>query len=203
MSPLVVRLLIIFAVTFVANAVRMFFTNRPVKKKVEIPSKVQRIGLGVQAVLLVLMALMALLGFVMRDAEMAIVSSVVTLIFATIVYFTRRKFKKFYEETDDSFTLKNDYIIYEVEYENIADWAALPKQIGVLDKTREGDYYICVNLAFAEPEILLRKLAEMTLAGKFEQSDTSQPDDPHREQELLNHLKKNGYGYIVEELSKA
>lgn len=50
--------------------------------------------------------------------------------------------------------------------------------------------------------IALRKLTEMTFSEKFRQADPSQSDDPNREQEWMDHLRKNGYGYIIEEFLK-
>lgn len=102
MPPLVIRLLFIFVLMFVLNSVRLFFVNRPIKNRVEMPSKIQRIGLGLMVFVTFLIGFMALLGLRMREAEMGIVSLVLTLIFATLVFFTRRKFKKIYHETATS-----------------------------------------------------------------------------------------------------
>lgn len=78
----------------------------------------------------------ALLGVIMRDTEMTIVSAIIGLgIFTPIVYFTRRKFKKYYEENEDYFYLHEQYLVNRVYYENITDWVPLKKQIGVLDST--------------------------------------------------------------------
>lgn len=126
---------------------------------------------------------------------------------ASLVFFTRRKFKAYYEETADYFLLgghlrRKHHLAYHVYYENITDWVPLPKKIGVLDKTRTDNKYIYINFAFAKPEILLRELKEMTFSGKFNQTDSSQSDDPNREQEFMDHLRKNRYGHLVEEFLK-
>lgn len=134
----------------------------------------------------------------MQDAEMAIVSSVMTIVFAAILFGTRRKFKKYYEEYEEHFWLKDQYVVDRFYYENITDWIPLKKQIGVLDKTQLEDRYVVVNLVFHDPEILLTKLIEMTFEGRFKHNDQNQTNDPNREQELVEHLKKNGYGHIVE-----
>lgn len=126
----------------------------------------------------------------MRDTEMTIVSAIIGFgIFTPIVYFTRRKFKKYYEENEDYFYLHEQYLVNRVYYENITDWVPLKKQIGVLDSTQEHDVYVVVNFAFHDPEILLTKLAEMIFAGKLKKKN---------EKEFIDHLEKNGYGYIVE-----
>lgn len=160
------------------------------KKQSGKPSIIQRVALGIQVALTFLMVLMALLGVIMRDTEMTIVSAIIGLgIFTPIVYFTRRKFKKYYEENEDYFYLHEQYLVNRVYYENITDWVPLKKQRGVLDSTQELDVYVVVNFAFHNPEILLTKLAEMIFSGELK---------PNKEKEFAAHLEKNGYGYIVE-----
>src|SRR5699024_7975748 len=115
--------------------------------------------------------------------------------------------KAYYEETADHFLLaghrrKNHHFVYCVYYENIIDWVPLSKRIGVLDKTRIDNKYIYINFAFSKPEILLKELTEMTFSGKFNQADSSQSDDSNREQEFINHLRKNHYGHLIDEFLK-
>lgn len=90
-------------------------------------------------------------------------------------------------------------MVDRVYYENITDWIPLKKQIAVVDPTQREDFYVVVNFVFHDPEILLRKLTEMTFAQKFKREEGNQSDDPYREQEFIDHLEKNGYGYIIEE----
>lgn len=177
------------------------------KKHIEMPDKIQRIGLGLMVFFTYLIGFMTILGLMIRDAEMAIVCFVITAIFARLVFFTRRKFKAYYEETADFFLLgghlrKRHHLAYRVYYENIRDWVPLSKTIGVLDKTRTDNEYIYINFAFAKPEILLRELTEMTFSGRFNQADSSQSDDPNREQEFIDHLRKNRYGHLIEDFLK-
>lgn len=190
MPPIVFRMVLIFGLIFILNTIRLTFSGRAVKNKVEKPSIIQRVALGIQVALTFLMVFMALLGVIMRDTEMTIVSAIIGFgIFTPIVYFTRRKFKKYYEENEDYFYLHEQYLVNRVYYENITDWVPLKKQIGVLDSTQEHDVYVVVNFAFHDPEILLTKLAEMIFAGKLKKKN---------EKEFIDHLEKNGYGYIVE-----
>lgn len=198
MPPLITRMLFIFVFIFLLNLVRRFAFTRALKNKVEMPNRIQRVALGIQTFIVYLFLFMAIIGVVMKDAEMAIVPLVLTVIAGTIVYFTRRKFKKYYEETDEYFYLNGQYQVDYIYYENITDWVPLKKQIGVLDPTQSEDQYVIVNFVFHDPEILLEKLANMTFAGKFEQADESKMNDPLRKQEFIDHLKKNGYGHIVE-----
>src|SRR5690625_2626378 len=164
-------------------------------------------GLGLIDFLSYLMGFMTVFGLLLRNAEMAIVCFVITACLAALVFFTRRKFKAYYEETADSFQLKGHlrgghHFAYRVYYENITDWVPLSKKIGVLDKTRTDNMYIYINFSFSDTEILLRKLTEMTFSGKFNQAAPSQSDNPNREQEFMDHLRKNGYGYLIEEFLK-
>jgi uncharacterized protein YlbG (UPF0298 family) len=73
------------------------------------------------------------------------------------------------------------------------------KKIGVVDPTQREDFYVVVNFVFHDPETLLRKLTELTFGKKFKREYGSQLDDPYREQEFIDHLEKNNYGYIMEE----
>ncbi len=199
MHPLTLRFIITFVLILIINILRLISARIDFKSNVERPTAFQRFFLGVQAFLTVFTGLFSLLGFVMRDAEMAISFGVLTLIFSVILYFTRRKFKRYYVESEDFFWLKEQYAVNRIYYENITDWIPLRKQIGVLDETQLENRYVVVNLVFHDPEMLLKELAKMTFSGKFKPTDGSQPDDPNREQEFIDHLEKNGYGHIIEE----
>lgn len=199
MSPFAVRMLVIFIVMFVMTTLRFIFQGISVKNRIETPSKFQRFFLGVQVVLTGMMGFFTLIGLLMKDAEMIIMFLVMTVISSAILYGIRRKFKRYYEENEDSFFLNGQYMVDRVYYENITDWIPLKKQIGVVDPTQREDFYVMVNFSFHDPEILLRKLTDMTFAQKFKREDGSQSDDPYREQEFTNHLEKNGYGYIIKE----
>lgn len=199
MSPFAIRMLVIFIIMFVTTTLRFVFQGISVKNKIEIPSKFQRFFLGVQVVLTGLMAFFTLIGLLMKDTEMTIMFFVMTVIFSAILYGIRRKFKRYYEENEDFFYLNGQYMVDRVYYENITDWIPLKKQIAVVDPTQREDFYVVVNFVFHDPEILLRKLTEMTFAKKFKWEEGSPSDDPYREQEFIDHLEKNGYGYIIEE----
>lgn len=199
MHPLIFRFIVIFGIVVLLNSLRLIFARIEINNNLERPTKFQRFFLGVQVFITLLMGFMAFLGFVMKDAEMAIVSSVLTVIFLAILFGMRRKFKNYYEEYEEYFWLKDQYAVDRIYYENITDWIPLKKQIGVLDATQLENRYIVVNLVFHDPEILLKKLAEMTFSGKFKQTAQNYAGDPNREQAFIEHLEKNGYGYIVEE----
>lgn len=198
MPSLMNRMLFIFILMFVLTTLRFLFAGRARNNKIEKPSFIQRFALGAQVAVTALMAFMVFMGLILKDSEMIIVGSVIVIIFAAILFGTRRKFKRFYRENEEYFYLDQQYVVDRVYYEDITDWIPLRKRIGVLDPLQAEDTYVVVNFAFHDPEILLTHLAEMTFAGKFKQSDEDKSDDPYREQEFIDHLQKNGYGHIVE-----
>ena len=200
MNPLFYAYGFIFLLLLIINIAARSYDSKQTHKKVESPHIVQRIGYNMMFVPTVVVGLMVLIGMMLKDTEMTIVSAFFTLIFFTLLYFIRRKFRRLYREKDEYFFLDGQYIAFQVEYEDIIDWIPLSKQIGVRDGTTEDDLYICINLKFAEPEILFRKLLEMTFAGKFKNTDGSTSEDPTCEQESIDFLQKQGYGHIVEKV---
>ncbi len=62
MPPIVFRMVLIFGLIFILNTIRLTFSGRAVKNKVEKPSIIQRVALGIQVALTFLMVFMALLG---------------------------------------------------------------------------------------------------------------------------------------------
>lgn len=202
MSPFAQRMLFVFIFIFILNSFLNYYRRKTSKNNVEMPSKVQRIGISIQVVMTALMVFCVILGLLLSQTEMTIVFFVISVIFVFILFGMRRKFKKFYSESSHSFELGDEYRTFNVKYEDIIDWKLSKKQIGVLDKTKEDKQYIFVNLAFSEPEIFLRKMTEMTFAGKFRQSEDVQTEDPNRKQEWVNFLEKNGYGHLLEEYAK-
>jgi hypothetical protein len=121
MSPFAIRMLVIFIIMFGVTTLRFVFQGISVKNKIETPSKFQRFFLGVQAVLTGMMGFFTVVGLLMRDAEMTIMFFVMTVIFSVILYGMRRKFKRYYEENEDSFWLNEQYMVDRVYYENITD----------------------------------------------------------------------------------
>ena len=178
-----------------------YYRLKTSRNNVEMPSKLQRIGITIQVVMTALMIFGVIIGLLLKQVEMTIVFLVISVIFVFILFAMRRKFKKFYSESSHSFQLKDEYREFIVKYDDIIDWIPSKKQIGVLDKAKEEKQYIFVNLAFSDPEILLRKITEMTFSGKFRQSEDIQTEDPNREQEWMDFLEKNGYGHLLDEFA--
>lgn len=192
----------IFILTFIINTIGRVHAFKSAYKKIEMPSIIQRVGYNMMFIPTIVIILLTIFSLFSDDLEFLIVCSIMTVVFLIITYFTRRKFRRLYRETEEHFIMNGQYLAFQVEYDDIVDWIPLPKQIGVLDGTREDGPYLCLHYKFADLEILLRKLAEMTFAGKFPQTDENKMDDPYREQELIDHLQKHGYGHIIEEVKQ-
>lgn len=144
-----------------------------------------------------LVLLLVITGYFSGDFEFLIVSIIMLIVFLLITYFTRRKFRRYYEETDTHFVLKGQHEYVTVEYENIIDWIPLKKKIGIKDKTQYSDRYITVQYKYSDPEILLKTLGEMVEAGQFQKTDSAEANDPNRKQEFIDHLEQNGYRDLV------
>lgn len=69
--------------------------------------------------LTILMGGFTVIGSIMGEMEMAIVFSVIFIIFAILTYFMGRKFDTTYQETDDYFILRKRKEEYKVFFENI------------------------------------------------------------------------------------
>lgn len=198
MDDFTIRMAVVLTFIAVLAAFRKKIVSWLRRDKITMPNRVELFGLKVLEGLTLLCGLIAILGLVRKELEMVIVSSFITLIFGVLAYFSRRKFKKFYSETNEHFLLKNDYREYKVSYKDIINWKKSSKKIGILDQTQAEQKYIYVTFKYFKPEILLRKLAEMIFTKQFAKSETN---DPYREQEFIKHLKKNGYQYIIDEYS--
>lgn len=202
MDTLFVRLGFVFILVFIMNLMRRIARNKSPKKTLRMPTTVQKIGLYVLIVLTFLMVLLVIVGLLTGTNEMWIVSAIIAVIFGTLIYFSRRKFNSFYEENDEYFILKDEYWAFKMYYDDISDWSTTSKEIGVYGPTENEKLYIYINYSYAEPEILLRKLTEMTLDGKFYKENPANRNDPNRIEELKAHLQKNNYDYILDQFSE-
>lgn len=197
MHPFVFRMFIVFTITFILNILREVIIRRERIHYIEYPTKIQRGGYITFIFVNLLMVLLVITGYFSGDTEFLIVSTVLMVVFLVITYFTRRKFRRYYEETDTHFTLKGQYEYVTVQFENIVDWIPLKNKIGIKDITQYSDRYITVQYKFSDPEILLKKLSEMIDAGEFRKADSDEMDDPNRNQEFIKHLEKNGFKYLI------
>ena len=164
--------------------------------KIQKPGKFYKFLLSFFIVIDVFLLLLAALGIFMNDKIIALAFGGLGLFLLAIVLFLKRTYNTSYQENADCFILKTKNKEYHVFYENIIDWQPSLNELTVLDNTRSDNKYVRVNMKFFKPEILLRKIVEMTFNGKF---STSNPEDPNREVETVNYLVNNRYGYLIED----
>lgn len=191
--------LFIFIIYWLSSAVRNKLAKPKYKEDVQTPGLFDNFLLKLLTVLTVFSALLTVFGFFIQETEMTIVFLVMTVIFTVIVLFLKRQYDISYQENSEYFILKAQQKEYKVFYENIVDWQPSFNEIRILDKTKADNKYIRVNIAMLKPEILLRKIAEMTFAGKFYRLDNEYFEDPTREYQITNFLIKNNYGYLIED----
>lgn len=195
--------IIILILSLLSRTVR----NRFVKPKVasdgvQTPGGFDRFLLNLITGLTIFAGLMAILGAIMREAEMSIVLAVLTVIFLAILMWLRYEYKMTYQENDDFFIYTHKKKEYKVYYDNIDNWAQGHNEIKISDETQPDKKFIRVNIAMIKPNILMRKIADMTFSGKFEASGGIDHSDPKRQHEILNFLIQNGYGHLVKDYVK-
>lgn len=191
--------LFIFIIYWLTSAIRNKLAKPQYKEEVQTPGLVDNFLLKLLTVIAVFSALLTVLGFFIQETEMAIAFLVLTVIFTVIVLFLKRQYDISYQENSKYFILKAQQKEYKVFYENIVDWQPSFNEIKILDKTKSDNKYIRVNIAMLKPEILLRKIAEMTFTGKFYSLDDEYLEDPTREYQITNFLIENNYGYLIED----
>ena len=203
MPTYILILIIIFVLSFLARAARNHFVKPKVASDgVQTPGGFDRLLLNLIIGLTVFAGLMAILGAIMRETEMLIVFAVLTVIFLAILIWLRYEYKMTYQENDDFFIYTHKKKEYKVYYDNIDNWAQGHNEIKISDETQPDKKFIRVNIAMIKPNILMRKIADMTFAGKFEASGGIDHSDPKRQHEILNFLVQNGYGHLLKDYVK-
>lgn len=195
--------IIILVLSFLSRAAR----NRFVKPKVasdgvQTPGGFDRFLLNLITGLTVFAGLMAILGAIMRETEMSIVFAVLTVIFLAILMWLRYEYNMTYQEHDDFFIYTHKNKEYKVYYDNIDNWAQGHNEIKISDETQSDEELIRVNIAMIKPNILLRKIADMTFEGKYEYPGPIDSPDPKRQYEIVNFLIHNNYGHLVEDYAE-
>ena len=194
--------LIVLTVSVLARFIRNKFAKPKYEDNIQKPGKFDGCLQRIIQTITVISGIFAVLGLIAGEMEMGIVFSVMTLIFLGIIFLLKREYNLTYEENEEYFVLNHKNKEHKVYYENIVDWLPSFNEISILDKTKEDQKYIKVNVAMIKPEILLRKIAEMTFDGKFPHRNHLDPNDPDpmREHEIINFLNGYDYGYLVEDL---
>lgn len=192
--------IIVLTVMAIARFIRKKMAKPDYQEEVQTPGKFDNFILKFITGLTIFSGLLAILGAVIREIEMAIVFLVLTLIFLGIVLILRNAYDLSYQETDEYFILKVKNKEYKVFYENIIDWQPSLNEIKILDESRADGEYIRVNISMFKPEILLQKIVEMTFTGKFQRLDDNFVDeDPMRENEIVNYLIHSNYSYLIDD----
>lgn len=192
--------LFILSVYWLANLARKKLVKPKLDDRVQTPGGFDKFLLYLITFIAVFSAFFSILGFMMQETEMGTVFLVLTLIFLAIVLYLRRKYDISYQENNEYFIWTEQRKEYKVFYENIVDWQPYNNEIKIFDETHPENDYIHVNVAMIRPEIMLQKVAEMTLEGKFDGSNNKHLDESWRKNEIINFLSQNNYGHLVNDL---
>lgn len=150
-------------------------------------------------VLLVGMFLLSLVG---KIYDMAVVSGIFVIVLTGIIVLLKHSYNMSYQENNKGLILKKGNTEYKVLLDNIVDWKPGFNEIGILDKSRSDGKFVNINITILRPEILLRRLADMTFEGKFRTDDKKYLEDSNREKELLYFLINNKYDYLIKDYIK-
>lgn len=166
---------------------------------VQKPGKLTGFITNLLVVMSVLMVLLMVLGLLTKDLQFALISGGVSLFMFAIVVLLKHSYDTSYEESSEYLIIRNGKKQVKIFYENIIDWRPTFNEISILDKTKEDEKFVRINIVFFKPEILIRSLADMTFEGKFQTSDKKYFEDPKRERQLVAYLVNNNYAYLIED----
>ncbi|UJF15910.1 hypothetical protein LZ578_01825 [Jeotgalibaca sp. MA1X17-3] len=194
----IIGAMIIFGAGFIRNK----FYKPKYEGKVQKPGKLE--GCILKLLILVELILVGLVavGVFAREPDIITISGVLALFILVIMMILKYATDTSYQENNEYFILKIRKKEYQVFYENIIDWRPAFKEIALLDPSRLDGKYINVNIKLFKPEILLRKLSDMTFDGKFYNPDEMYKEDPYRKNQIVNYLVNNYYGYLIEDYKK-
>ena len=195
MPTYIISAIIIFILTFVARWFRGRYVKPTVTDGVQKPGGFNRLIIYIITGITILIGLLAILGVVTQNTEMAVVCSVITLIFLGVNFWIRQEYNLTYEENEDYFIATIKGKEYKVYYHHIVDWQPGYNEILISVQTKEEEY-IKVNISIFKPIILLKKIADMTFEGKFIEDDTK---DATREYELVQFYESYNYSFLIED----
>lgn len=195
MPTYIISGIIIFILTFVVRWFRGRHVKPTVTDGIQKPGGFDRLIIYLITGITILIGLLAILGVATQNTEMAVVCSVITLIFVGVNFWIRHEYNLTYEENDEYFIATIKGKKYKVYYHHIVDWQPGYNEILIFDQTNENEY-IKVNISIFKPIILLKKIADMTFEGKFIEDDTK---DATREYELVQFYKSYNYSFLIED----
>lgn len=193
---------IVIAMIVITRYIRNKFYKPRYENGVRSPGKLEKFVLNLFIFIDGLLVSMLLLNIFMKDIEMVLVSGGLAVFIFAIILILKHAYRTSYQENAEYFILKSKKKEYHVFYENIIEWDSSFNEIGVLDKSKIDEDFIKVNIVIFKPEILLRKIADMTFADTFHSLDGTHLEDPHRKTELVNYLIYYNYGYLVNDYIK-
>lgn len=193
---------LVFLAASLGKFMRAKFAKPDVKDGVQKAGRFERMIANVILTLAVLMLALAVFGVVLKEGEMALVCAGIGAVFFILYFIIKKEYAATYFENEEYFILKAKNKEVQVYYKDIVDWEPAFNEIVVLDETKPDSKYIHVNISIFEPKILLQKIVEMTFAGKFYDAGSINIEDPYREQELIDHLQRYNYGYLVEKYTE-
>lgn len=147
----------------------------------------------------VLFFIILILGIIAKEKEMILVSGGLSIFTLGIIFFLKRAYDITYQETNEYFIVTSGKRKYQVRYDDIVNWKATYNEISVLDKNQADEKFVRVNMVLFKPEILLRKIADMTFHGKFKRQKDTFFKDPNRELEIVNYMVNMKYAYLIED----
>lgn len=199
-NPYLIVLALIVSV-IIAMRIQRKASKGKFKQNVQKPGFLKTFFTRVMMLLTILMGGFTVIGSIMGEMEMAIVFSVIFIIFAILTYFMRRKFDTTYQETDDYFILRKRKEEYKVFFEDITywDWGA-DSEIFILDGTKSDNEFISIRMDYFNPEFLIRTLADMTFDNKFPRREFDvYPGDSMKKKEMVQFLHWTDHKYLVKD----
>ncbi|MCR8967733.1 hypothetical protein [Streptococcus zalophi] len=190
---------IIFLFLLIGRQLRKKVVKPSYKNNVQTPGKFDKFLLTLMIILTIIPVTLMVIGLIMKEIEMAMVSAILTLVFIGNILLLKRGYAMSYQENDEFFILKTKKKEVQVFYENIVDWQVGINEISLLDRTSDPHKYINVNISIFKPDILLKKIAEKTFSGHFSNMDLYNIEDPNREQELIDFYHLHGYDYLLKD----
>lgn len=195
--------IIIFVLIFLVSIsilIQRKLSKGKFKQNVQKPRQLKSFFTRTMMFLTIFSGVIAALGSFNGEMEMAIVFSVLFIIFAVLSYNMRRKFDTTYQETDEYFIYRNKKEVYKVFYDDITYWQWRIKDIYIQDGTKSDEEKVYIRLDYFHPEILLRTLADMTFDDKFPQrDDDTYTEDPMRKKEMVQFLRRADYKYLIKD----
>src|SRR5699024_2448141 len=163
--------LLILIIYWVTNIIRNKLAKPNHTKNVHTPERLDHFLLLLLTFIAILSAIFMIIGLFIRETEMTIAFLVLTLVFLGIVWFLKSKYDISYQEDSESFLLKTKKIEVQVFYKDIIDWQPGFNEIKIIDETKPNNEYIRVNISMIIYKIVILKIVEMSIEGKFYRAD--------------------------------